>query len=280
MSAVSAGIGVELNPFGLLIEGGKGGRDPRDLSVDVLRTLAREHHLVLLRGFTGFADSADVVAWCEAWGKIMMWPFGPVLELIEAETPTDHIFDNSYVPLHWDGMYTPHVPEFQIFTCVHAPGEGQGGRTTFCHTPRVLENADSETVELWRRITVTYQIENVVHYGGKAVSLLVVPHPVTGVPTIRYNEPPPADDTTFLNRPSHRFDGVEPDELATRLKELHGALYDERHFYAHSWEEGDIVIADNYTLLHGREAFTHRSDRHIRRVHVLGEPPFANPAVG
>ncbi|MGH3312603.1 MAG: hypothetical protein ACRDP3_18815 [Streptomyces sp.] len=40
-----------------------------------------------------------------------------------------------------------------------------------------------------------------------------------------------------------------------------------------------VVIADNYTLLHGREAFTSRAPRHLRRVHVLGEPALENPAL-
>jgi L-tyrosine isonitrile desaturase/decarboxylase len=39
------------------------------------------------------------------------------------------------------------------------------------------------------------------------------------------------------------------------------------------------VIADNYTLLHGRTAFTVKVPRHLRRVHVLGDPPLDNPAL-
>ena len=34
-------------------------------------------------------------------------------------------------------------------------------------------------------------------------------------------------------------------------------LNDERVCYAHRWQTGDVVIADNFTLLHGRRAFAH-----------------------
>jgi 1,4-dihydroxy-2-naphthoate octaprenyltransferase len=37
---------------------------------------------------------------------------------------------------------------------------------------------------------------------------------------------------------------------------------------AHRWEAGDIVVADNHALLHGRHAFAGGERRHIRRVNV------------
>ena len=46
-------------------------------------------------------------------------------------------------------------------------------------------------------------------------------------------------------------------------------LNDERVCYAHRWQTGDVVIADNFTLLHGRRAFEHGTVRDIRRVNVL-----------
>ncbi|MCB0417979.1 MAG: TauD/TfdA family dioxygenase, partial [Bdellovibrionales bacterium] len=49
------------------------------------------------------------------------------------------------------------------------------------------------------------------------------------------------------------------------------------NFYAHEWKTGDVVLSDNHTLLHGREAFVSGSPRHLRRVHVLGKPALKNP---
>ncbi|MFB9903259.1 TauD/TfdA dioxygenase family protein [Allokutzneria oryzae] len=270
----------KIGPFGVLVRAERARQNPATLAPEALRALTREHHIVVLRGFRTFADADELTEWSGTLGEIMMWPFGAVLELVEAEAPTDHIFDHSYVPLHWDGMYKPLIPEFQVFQCVSSPGNGNGGRTTFSDSSGVLATADPATVERWSQITVTYRIQNKVHYGGQAVSPLVVPHPTTAVPTMRFNEPPIADDETFLNRPSHSFDGVADDEVPTLVEELRKALYDPRHYYAHDWVDGDLVITDNYTLLHGREAFTHRAPRHLRRVHVLGDPPFENPALG
>ncbi|MDF5900390.1 4-hydroxyphenylacetate 3-hydroxylase N-terminal domain-containing protein [Pseudomonas aeruginosa] len=43
-------------------------------------------------------------------------------------------------------------------------------------------------------------------------------------------------------------------------------MYHPQAHYAHRWRSDDLVIADNRTLLHGREAFVHRAPRHLRRV--------------
>ncbi|MGP3979937.1 TauD/TfdA dioxygenase family protein [Streptomyces sp. KR80] len=267
-----------LGPFGACLQAPPGGVGLAALSVPALRELVREHHLLLLRDFTSPEDAPELADWCRGWGEVMRWPFGDVLELREADTPTDHIFDSSCVPFHWDGMYKPFIPEFQVFHCVRAPGD-DGGRTTFCDTVQLLADAHPAVLSLWHEVTVTYRIRNVVHYGGQAVSPLIVPHPGTGVPTLRFNEPPPQDDSDFLNRPEHHFDGIAAERVPELLAGLHDALHDPRHFYGHSWQQGDIVVADNYALLHGRESFTSRAPRHLRRVHVLGSPPFANPAV-
>ncbi|MCO1575465.1 TauD/TfdA family dioxygenase [Crossiella sp. SN42] len=276
---MTADFAVEkLSPFGVVVRPARPGAAVTELPVDRLRELARTHHLVLLRGFSTFAGPAELTGWCGGWGEIAMWPFGAVLELVEHDQPDDHIFDHSYVPLHWDGMYRPQVPEFQIFHCVSAPGEHQGGRTTFSNTPAVLADADPRTRQLWERVTGTYR-RKMEFYDSEAVSPVVTTHPVGGFPVLRYGEPAIAGDPDFINHPDLEFTGVGAEELERFHHSLREALYAPGHFYAHTWQDGDVVVSDNYTLLHGREAFTSRAPRHLRRVHVLGDPPLDNPAL-
>jgi alpha-ketoglutarate-dependent taurine dioxygenase len=115
-------------------------------------------------------------------------------------------------------------------------------------------------------------------YDSKAVSPVVTTHPDRGFPVIRYNEPV-APDAEFINHPDLEFTGLPEGQLAEFHATLTAALYAPRHLYAHEWQAGDLVVADNYTLLHGREAFTTRAPRHLQRVHVLGEPALDNPAL-
>ncbi|AJE86735.1 Taurine catabolism dioxygenase TauD/TfdA [Streptomyces albus] len=268
-----------MEPFGVRSRA-DGGQRLTELPVPALRELVRTHRLVLLRGYEVPAEAEELAAWCRQWGEVMSWPFGDVLELREAQDPTDHIFDCSSVPFHWDGMYKPFVPEFQVFHCLRAPGPEDGGATTFCDTVRLLDETDPELLDRWRQVTVTYRIGQVVHYGGKAVSPLLVEHPVSGAPTLRFNAPPPEEEPDFLNRPAHEFAGVGAEDVPELLAGLRAALTDPRWSLAHAWQDGDVVLADNHALLHGRERFRSRAPRHLRRVHLLGDPAHANLALG
>lgn len=263
-------------PFGLLLKPSRPHQNIRDLDVNLLRELLWRDRLIVLRGFRTFTGAEDLSEYCERWGEISVWPFGKVLELVERNNPEDHIFDNNYVPLHWDGMYRPQVPEFQIFHCVKAPLAGQGGRTTFSNTVLALENAPAQVRALWEKVTGSYQ-RKMEFYNSKTVSPIIDSHPLRGFPVIRYNEPPREGFGQFLNPPILEFNGVSPEEGTEFHNRLRETLYSPKNFYAHEWHEGDLVVADNFSLLHGRESFETKAPRHLRRVHVLSHPPLDNP---
>lgn len=263
-------------PFGIIVEPIHADEAVTTLDVDALRQLFRQHQLIVLRGFKTFSSAEGFANYCETWGEISLWPFGKVLELIEQKNPEDHIFDHNYVPLHWDGMYRPQVPEYQIFHCVVAPGLNDGGRTTFSNTKLVVDRASRRVRESWANITGSYQ-RKMEFYHSKTIAPLITKHPTRDFSVIRYCESPQADDANFVNHPDIKFTGVGSDAAIDFRNSLNAALYAPENFYAHTWQNGDIVIADNYTLLHGREAFTSGAPRHLRRVHVLGSPALNNP---
>lgn len=263
-------------PFGLILEAPAPQAPLAELDVEHLRQLLWQERLLVLRGFESFPSAEAFAAWCEGWGEISIWPFGKVLELKEQPNPEDHIFDNNYVPLHWDGMYRPQVAEFQIFHCVEAPKAGQGGRTTFSDTVRALEGAAPETRALWESATGSYR-RKMEFYDSHTVSPIVDRHPFRGHAVIRYNEPPQAGYGDFLNPPILEFSGFPESQREAFFTSLNEALYAPANFYAHEWQAGDVVVADNFSLLHGREGFESKAPRHLRRVHVLSNPPLDNP---
>ena len=267
---------TKLKSFGAIVEPTTPGEDVCNVKIFELRALFERDHLLVLRGFKTFDGKDEFSDYCALWGEISVWPFGKVLELIEQENPVDHIFDHNYVPLHWDGMYRPQVPELQIFHCVSSPGVGNGGRTTFSNTALVLERASQKERDLWMRATGIYQ-RKMEFYDSRTTAPVITEHPVRGYPVIRYCEPPKRGDASFVNHPDYEFQGVAAGEGDELEQSLHQALYSPDNFYAHEWQEGDVVISDNYTLLHGREAFTSGAPRHLRRVHVLGTPALDNP---
>lgn len=166
---------TRIEPFGLLLQPGSSSEDIREISVDRLRELVWREGLIVLRGFRTFSSAEDLSEYCERWGEISVWPFGKVLELVERNNPEDHIFDNNYVPLHWDGMYRPQVPEFQLFHCLKAPSSGQGGRTTFSNTVLALEKAPARVRALWEKVTGHYE-RKMEFYDSKTISPVIDSH--------------------------------------------------------------------------------------------------------
>lgn len=269
---------TNLYPFGCMIESVHSGQNIMEVDVSSLREIIQRDQLLVLRNFKTFNNSDELAHYCETWGEVSVWPFGKVLELIERENPEDHIFDNSYMPLHWDGMYRKQVPEYQVFHCVQAPLSGQGGRTTFSNTILALRNASPGFINQGRDVIGIYQ-RKMEFYHSKVVSPLITKHPYKDVSVIRYNEPPTQERGDFVNPPDLEFIGLNQEQADGFHSQFKETLYDPAHFYAHEWQAGDVVIADNFSLLHGREGFVSKASRHIQRVHVLSDPPFNNPGL-
>lgn len=268
---------THLRPFGVLVEPKSKNTSIKDLDVVSLRKLFCQEQLIVFRGFDTFNSSNDFSNYCETWGNVCIWPFGKVLELVQQESPEDHIFDHSYIPLHWDGMYRYQVPEYQIFNCVTAPLPGQG-RTTFSNTVSALKHAAPELKELWSKVTGIYQ-RKMEFYNSRTVSPIITKHPYKDFSVIRYNEPPSKDKGNFVNPPELEFTGLDRKDLEIFHSSLRETLYNPNNFYAHKWQTGDVLIADNFSLLHGREEFVSKSSRHIQRVQVLSAQPFDNPSL-
>ena len=212
------------------------------------------------------------IEFSELFGEISLWPFGKVLNLVEQKDPTDHIFDHSYIPMHWDGMYRKEVPEMQIFNCVKAPPLDHGGETLFSFTKKIIEELDAETLKNWEKISFSYQ-RKMEFYDSRTTAPLICKHQEKDYPVLRYCEPPSQGDGNFKNRPSFHIHGSKSN-IVNELKEK---IYSSHYCLTHKWQDGDIVLADNFTLLHGRRRFTNGSPRHLQRIQILGNQRVENP---
>jgi len=251
----------QLNPFGVVIHSDHPGQNVSAASY--LKDQIEDHRVVILRGFAPLAGDA-FPEFCKEFGSIQEWDFGAVNDLrVKADTQ-NYLYTNHDVPFHWDGAFVSRAPHYIIFHCDLAPTAGSGGETLFCDTTRLLANASVEVKELWERIVITYTTEKIVHYGGTFRSPMVVQHPLTGRPVLRYAEP-----VVDLNPVELVIQGLADMDQNEFIKNMRQRLNDPRCCYSHSWASGDLVIADNYTLLHGRRAFAVGVQRHIRRVNVL-----------
>lgn len=252
-----------LKPFGLVVESQQQGTDLQAIPVTVLKGWVDEHRIVVLRRFAALAG-AELPEFCLRLGEILEWDFGTVNDLQVRADAQNYLYTNREVPFHWDGAFAGRIPHYIFFHCDLAPAPGKGGETLFCDTIRLLECASPECLEVWRKITITYTTEKIVHYGGSFTSPMISSHPVSGESVLRFAEP-----VVDLNPVQLEIKGLPKEAQAAFLEEIHARLNDEDVCYSHEWESGDVVIADNYFLLHGRRAFAEGMERRIRRVNIL-----------
>lgn len=253
----------QLMPFGIVVNSEQQGASMEALSVYALKTLIDEHRVVVLRGFAPLSGDA-LTGFCRRFGEPLEWEFGTVNELRVRAEAGNYLYTNGAVPFHWDGAFAGRIPRYIFFHCDLAPTLESGGETLFCDTLRLLGLASPEERERWRRINITYTTEKIVHYGGSFSSPLITRHPDDGEEILRFAEP--VED---LNPVRLEIEGLCAQNRNEFLEDMHRRLHDERACYVHRWAEGDLLIADNYRLLHGRRAFTPSAERRIRRVNIL-----------
>lgn len=243
-------------------------RRPSDApGLPLIKETARQHKLIVLRGFEPLTEDQFVQS-CSSWGEMLRWPFGYVLNLFEHSEPSNYLFTSGKVPFHWDGAFTEQVPEFQIFQCLSAPSNDCGGETLFSDTTALVNSLTKTQRDLFSKISITYHTERVAHYGGKFTSPLICSHIRTGEPVLRFGEP--ADElTSSLNPFKLTTHGVLYNDEQLLFHQLRELLYAPQFCYSHQWQTGDFLIADNFSLLHGRNPFTSKCGRHIQRIHVL-----------
>lgn len=252
-----------LTPFGVSVSSLQAKAALRAAHIPALKELIDLHRVIVLRGFATLPGTA-LPDFCEGFGELLEWEFGTVNDLRQRAQAQNYLFTNRAVPFHWDGAFAGRVPHYIFFQCELAPPQGSGGETLFCDTIRLLKLAPSWRREVWEQTVITYTTEKIVHYGGAFTSPVISRHPVSGENVLRYAEP-----VTDLNPVQLEIHGLAPDAEKDFLEDLHRRLNDERACYQHQWQNGDIVIADNYALLHGRHAFDEKAERHIRRVNIL-----------
>jgi alpha-ketoglutarate-dependent taurine dioxygenase len=252
-----------LAPFGVVVTSSTPDADPGEIPVPLLRRWVGAHRVVVLRGFAPLPGEG-FPAFCSGLGAILEWVFGAVNELHAQAAARNYLYTSHAVPFHWDGAFAGRVPHYIIFHCDAAPPPGAGGETLFCDTVRLRSLATPDQQTRWGQVAVTYTTEKIAHYGGSFTAPLLARHPVSHEPTIRFAEP--VDD---LNPVRLQIAGLPADENADLVGELSELLYGPAVCYAHSWRSGDLLLADNHALLHGRRAYAEHSTRQLRRVNIL-----------
>ncbi|GAB4190383.1 MAG: TauD/TfdA family dioxygenase [Wenzhouxiangellaceae bacterium] len=239
-----------------------------DLEPSALTEILAEHPLLIIRGCPLATDTA-YTTFARQFGEPLAWEFGEILELKIQTNPSNHIFGQGRVELHWDGAYVDKKPHYNLFQCISGAEPGAGGETLFVDTRRVLEQASAEERIAWRQLVLEYRTEKKAHYGGRIESALICKSRFDNREVIRYIEAF-NEDNAEINPVDVSILGASQATSESFLRDFNARLYSSEVMYRHTWQTGDYVIADNSQLLHGRSRFIKPDDqRHIKRINIL-----------
>ncbi|KAK6225519.1 pyoverdine dityrosine biosynthesis [Colletotrichum tabaci] len=271
-------------PCGLLIRPAAGPKklSIHDVEADKVRALAEVNSPVVLRGFSKTKDRDLFVKKAEEFGRPLPWKFGLVLEVKDQGADTrglNNVLSSEWMPFHFDGLFKthkvpqpdgtekllPNPPRFQLFTSI-TPSPSDTGFTLFTPSRLLFQNLPAH-LPLSRLRELTWNVQTSSFDSTKMTGLpLVVSHPTTGEPCLRYHEPWPETKTAF-DATYVSIDDVGEAESADVCDTIDSLLHDRRNTLYFAWEQGDLLVSDNILAMHTRSDFTAGSPREMWRIH-------------
>lgn len=170
---------------------------------------------------------------------------------------------------HTDMSYAAHPPDASMLYALEIPA--QGGDTSFCSMKAALARMPKPLVERLCGLDIkhdgTYDSGGYVRKGLTASDdprtsvgtphPAIIQHPVSGEPSL------------YLGRRRNAYVmGLDLAESERLLDEIWS--YVETAVYRHRWAIGDLVLWDNRTTMHRRDAFDPKARRIMHRTQIKG----------
>ncbi|HWI37563.1 MAG TPA: TauD/TfdA family dioxygenase [Burkholderiales bacterium] len=170
---------------------------------------------------------------------------------------------------HTDMSYAPQPPDASMLYALEIPPSG--GDTCFCSMKAALASLPKALAQRVGRLDIKH--DGTFDSGGnvrKGLTPSNNPRTSVGTPHPAVIEHPASGDRAlYLGRRLNAYVmGLELDESERLLDELWS--YVEAAVYRHRWAVGDLVLWDNRTTMHRRDAFDPKARRVMHRTQIKG----------
>ncbi|KAI6445494.1 hypothetical protein MCOR22_004279 [Pyricularia oryzae] len=263
-----------------------GAMDISDIDAAKVRALSELNSPVVLRGFSGTTSRDALVAKAHEFGKPLPWKFGLVLEVKDRGADArglNNVLSAERMPFHFDGLFktekqysqetgeeelVPVPPHFQLFAAV-TPSPPDTGYTVFSTSRLIFRHLADKGLSVEQMRGMRWSARTSAFDASVIRNLqLVVDHPSSGRPCLRYHEPWPSSRTVFDQTIIELQGGdISTGSSSEICAKIDSVLHDRRVAYYHSWEEGDLLVSDNILNMHTRSEFVAGCDRELWRIH-------------
>jgi len=227
--------------------------------VEAATALLDEHGYVQ---FVNVPDGFDYVRFCRRFGAFVPNYGGPVVGDVRPEPGMEDVYHSgNHQPLtpHTEGYDFKKLPPRLIALWCVSPASGDGGETTIADTRPWVEELDEQSRRHLLETTFEWKTTEGVQRQGLD---LRTEHPVLE----------DSDDGRRIVRFSCNNLIHGDDEIALGLQ----ANWQDRYADESVWvrySQNDILLWDNWRVLHARNAFVD-SSRHLRRLQIRSERDF------
>lgn len=215
----------------------------------VMRIISDERGFMMIRGDAPHEENLLTIA--RYFGEPMVHDGKRSSEIFDKKEAGSSIADTrGAVPWHTERIYTPYPPAGIVLGCEEPPATG--GRTLLLEG----ELAANTLLKEYRRLhEVVFRYTKGIQRGTWP---LILHDPVGGNHILSYRQGD-HQHIELVNGPP----GVGKEDILELIDDVLGSL---QPTYAHEWQKNDILVIDNYSMLHAREAYT--GDRKLRRVFI------------
>ncbi|KAI6591061.1 hypothetical protein MCOR12_008198 [Pyricularia oryzae] len=280
-------VAEPIYPSGWLIHPATpGAMDMSDIDTAKVRALSELNSPVVLRGFSGTKSRDALIAKAHEFGNPLPWKFGLVLEVKDRGADArglNNVLSAERMPFHFDGLFktekqysqetgeeelVPVPPHFQLFAAV-TPSPPDTGYTVFSTSRLIFRHLADKGLSVEQMRGMRWSARTSAFDASVIRNLqLVVDHPSSGRPCLRYHEPWPSSRTVFDQTIIELQGGdISTGSSSEICAKIDSVLHDRRVAYYHSWEEGDLLVSDNILNMHTRSEFVAGCDRELWRIH-------------
>lgn len=247
--------------------------------MEKVRLLAEKCSPIALRGFANTLNERSYTAKAYELGDVLPWKSG-VIQVVKdngnKDPQNNSVVSNEAMPMHYDGMFklikvkdeygkekeVSDTPRFQYFVSqeVADPGDGY----TLFASSALFARYLPKSYNIDKLSKIKWSCDSHGFFSHKLTDIsLVIPHPTQNTPCIRWHQPWPKWKTEF------GFADITIDNGSQNLVPLiDSLLFDRRVCLRYTWEKGDLLVNDNFGMLHTRSAFKGNKARELWRIHT------------